>query len=137
MSDQLFLKASRLKTRFETPKGNLPVEDLWELPLNATNGRANLDDIAIELHRRIKSTETDTVSFVSNAERRTDEELTLKFELVKHVIATLVAEKETETQRRANAVRKGKLVELLAKKQDEKLANSTEEDITKMINELQ
>lgn len=42
----MFIKASRTKLRFESPKGLLSVEDLWDLPLISTMGKANLDDIA-------------------------------------------------------------------------------------------
>jgi hypothetical protein len=41
-TDVLFQKATRAKLRFETPKGLLSVEDLWDLPLTSAINKANL-----------------------------------------------------------------------------------------------
>ena len=41
----IFEQATRQAFRFESPKGFLTVEDLWNLPLTNNTGRANLDGI--------------------------------------------------------------------------------------------
>ena len=48
----IFEMATRKKIRFNSPQGDLSTEDLWDLPLSSkVNGKANLDDIAKDLHR--------------------------------------------------------------------------------------
>lgn len=51
-----FEKATRLRLRFETSRGNLNVEDLWRLPL------AELDKLAIALNKQLK--ESSEESFI-------------------------------------------------------------------------
>ena len=58
----LFEKANKLKVRFETNKGNVTTEDLWDMPLVSTTG-FSLDAIAISLNRKLKETEEE--SFVA------------------------------------------------------------------------
>lgn len=55
----IFEQTSRLKLRFDTTKGMLTAEDLWDLPLTSDAGKANLDDVAQSLHRELKDAETE------------------------------------------------------------------------------
>ena len=59
----MFEKATRRKLRFTSAAGLLSTEDLWDLPLTSATGKANLDDIAKALNRRLKDAEE--VSFVA------------------------------------------------------------------------
>jgi hypothetical protein len=130
----MFEKATRLKLRFDSPVGPLSVEDLWELPLTARNaGRANLDDIAIALDKELK--ETNTTSFVQKTTKSNDT-ARLKFEIVLHVIKVRQAEAEATEQKRANAERKQRILELIAEKQDEALAGKSVEELNALVNTL-
>lgn len=128
---EAFAKASRLKIRFETPQGFLSVEDLWDLPLSVNaqhrQKRANLDDIAIELDRRIKA--ANTVSFVHKA-ANTDEAARLAFEIVLHIIEVRQAEAAKAAEQADNAIKKQRILEILARKQDEALASKSVEELT-------
>ena len=79
----LFEHASRNKLRFASPKGDLSVEDLWDLPLTSTTGKANLDDIARDLYHQIDSKAV--ISFV-NKVNETIREANNKFEIVKTIM---------------------------------------------------
>ena len=84
----MFEKASRLKLRFDTPKGMITTEDVWDLPLTSRNG-ASLDNLAKDLNRTIKETEEE--SFVADKSAR-NTVLELKFDIVKHIIEVKKAE---------------------------------------------
>jgi hypothetical protein len=90
----MFEQAARLKVRYSTAKGQLTVEDLWDLPLTSTTGKANLNDIAKGLNRELKN--ADDEDFVNRA-TSTNTELALKFDIVKHIIAVRLAENEANS----------------------------------------
>jgi hypothetical protein len=125
----MFEKASRLALRFSSPQGSLTTEDLWDLPLTSAN-KASLDNIAKALNRQIKDATTE--SFVVKTSKA-DEELQLKFDIVKHIIEVKLAEREAEKTAATRRAQKEKLLELKAKKQDEKLSSATEEELDAMI----
>lgn len=126
----MFEKASRLKLRFESPKGLLSVEDLWDLPLSGTASRANLDDVARGLFKQLKS--GDDVSFVEKA-RKSDETLQLKFDVVKHVIDVRLAEAEAASKAKETAEKKQQVLRIIAEKKDKKLYDMPIEDLEKLI----
>lgn len=129
----MFEKATRLKLRFSTTKGLLLVEDLWDLPLTSTSGRVNLDEIARDIHRQLKS--GDDVSFVL-AEKKSDPVIQLRFDIVKRIIDTKLAENEVRNTQRANAEKKQKLLEILADRKDAELKNLDTSALEKAIAEL-
>lgn len=129
----MFEKATRLKVRFETTRGMLAIEDLWDLPLQSPSGKANLDDIARDLHRQLRS--GDEISFVK-PETKTNELLQMKFDLVKHVIDARVAENAATAAARDRAEKKQRLMELIADKQDETLKSKSVDELQKMLAEI-
>lgn len=137
-STDLFEQASRLKVRFDSPKGGggLTVEDLWDLPLTSPSGRsANLDSIAIALHRATREA-AETVSFVTAPASNGNSELQLKFDLVRHIIAVRVAERDQAKDLADRKAKKDRLLELIARKQDEELASKSVEELTALVQSL-
>lgn len=140
MSVDLFEKASRLKLRFNTPKGLVTAEDLWDLPLNSRAGHANLDDLAKELNRAIKA-ESSEVSFVdtassARASSTQADVLETKFEIVKRVIQIKVEERDQVERARTKAAQKQRIMEIIDRKQNEQLEESSIEDLHKMLGDL-
>lgn len=129
----MFEKASRLKLRFKSEKGELTVEDLWELPLTGTNGRVNLDDIARGLHRQLKNDED--VSFVIK-DKKSDAVIQLKFDVVKHIIEVRLAEDNARMIAQDNAAKKQQVLKIIAEREDEELKGMSKEELTKLANEL-
>jgi hypothetical protein len=123
----MFEKASRLQLRFDTPKGSLTVEDLWDLDLTSTvANKANLDKIAQNLSKQLK--ETATESFVVKTTNH-DAILQLKFDIVKHIIDVLLAEREVAKTAKTRKETKDRLLSILARKQDEQLEGKTVEEL--------
>lgn len=128
----MFEQAVRLKLRFTTPQGPLMVEDLWDLPLTSKRG-ANLNDLAKDLNRELKaSTDEDFV----NPTAKPNDVLKLKFDVVKHVIDVRLAENNAERLAVERRAQKDRLLELIARKQDESLASKSIEELTAMVESL-
>ena len=126
----MFQKASRMKLRFETPQGKLSAEDLWDLPLTSSVGKANLDDIARGLNKLMKS--GDDVSFVIK-EKKSDEVTTIKFEIVKTIIDIRLAENDAASKARETKEKKQQILGLIAAKEIEKLGSQSIDDLKKMV----
>lgn len=131
MSKNIFEQASRLKLRFETTKGLLSVEDLWQLSLQS------LDTIAKAVNRKLK--EVAEESFIPTPIRTNSAsaELQLKLDLLKHVITTLDAETKAKLARSKRQADLAQLRQLAAAKTNEALASQSLEDILKKISELE
>lgn len=129
----MFEKAARLKLRFDSPQGQLSVEDIWDLPLTSATNRANLDDVARKLSKQVKEAETE--SFVIKP-AKANEATVLKFDIVKHIIEVRLAENEAAATARANKEKKQQLLSLIAQKENEQLAGQSIEDLRKMVEAL-
>jgi len=129
----MFDKAFRQKLRFESSMGQLSVEDLWDLPLTARSGKANLDDIAKELHHQLKN--GDDISFVIQS-KKSDETIQLKFDIVKHIIDVRLAEQSAAETLRSNKDKKQQLLAIIAQKENEGLMNTSLDELKKMAESL-
>ncbi len=129
----MFEKAARAKIRFDSPRGLLTVEDLFTLPLKSASGKANLDDIARQLSKELKS--SDTESFVDDTVT-VDSTVSLKLDIVKHVISVLKVEAAEREKIAANRDKKQHILSIIARKQDDVLGNASLEELTAMLNTL-
>lgn len=133
----IFEQATRLKLRFntESKRGELNVEQLWELPLTSEND-VSLDGLAVKLASKIQN--QSVVSFVNATKHNKDFELDkLRFDIVKHIIDVRIAERE---QRKVNNERLAEIETLkqaLDARKALELQNLSAEEIQKRIDELQ
>lgn len=133
MTTSIFETASKQKLRFETSKGFISTEQLWDLPLQSNTGKVNLDDLAKEVSAKLNESEVE--SFVTKGKAsNTDDKLRL--DILKHVIDVRVTEKEALSNQRANAERKRLLLDVLAEKRAANLASLTEEQIQAELDSL-
>jgi len=124
----LFVLAARKKLRFESGRGYLTVEDLFDLSLES------LDRIAIALDAKVSA--TGKKSFIGKRDRAAADEAR-KFEIVKFVIGTKMAEDEKAKARVTITGQKQFLQELLARKKTTELEALPLEEIEKRIAALE
>lgn len=129
----IFEIATRKAFRFQSPKGLLTVEDLWNLPMS--KGTANLNDIAISINRRIKASAEE--SFVAVAgQKRVDSDDVVMLEILKHIISVRQAEDEARTTAQAKAEQRRKLQELIDRKKEGELEGKSIEELQQMMDNM-
>lgn len=130
----MFEKAVRLKLRFGSPQGNLTVEDLWDLPLKSSRANeASLNNIAKDISRKLKAEgEEDFV----NPKDNVDEVLRLGLDIVKHVIQIQQAENDALAQAAERKEKKARLLEMIARKQDQQLEGKSLDELQEMVGSL-
>jgi len=125
----MFEKSSRNKDRFILPgKGILMGEDLWDLSFE------NLNKIAVGLDTELADPKVK--NFLKKATPE-DAGTKRKFDIVLHVIKIKQEEVEKKVDAQERKEKRDKLLGLLDKKEDEKLANMTKEEIEEELKELQ
>ena len=127
MSDSnLFITSSRKKFRFASERGDLTVENLWDLPLTSKNG-FNLNAVAIGVNAELKGLAEESFVETSTNPRRKDLENML--DLIKYVIAVKQDEAKAATERVAKQDLKRKLREAIEAKEGEALQSASLEDL--------
>lgn len=121
----LFEIATRAKYRFPY-KGQISVEDLWDLT------SAQLDTIYKTLNKNMKAQGEDSLL----TEATVDTTITNMVEIVKHIFTVKRNEAEARKAAVENAEKKRRIMDALAKKQDEALNAASEEDLKKMLADL-
>lgn len=123
----LFEIAARSKYRFATNKGSLSVEDLWDLP------STQLDAIYRAMTKELREQGGESLMQKDND----NTVLTNKIEIIKHIF--LVKQKEIAARKAAeeNRNKRQRIMEILEQKRDASLQNMSEEDLQKMLNDLQ
>lgn len=128
----MFEKAVRLKLRFDTDKGQISCEDLWDLPLTSKRG-VSLDSIAVSYYQKLR--DNANISFVDN-NTKTDEGDKLCFDIVRYVIEVKKKEAQDRQNEKQSAEKRQRILEALAKKKDEKLGQSSIEELERMLSEI-
>lgn len=124
----LFEVATRQKYRFETSKGLVSAEELWDLNL------VSLDIMARFINKQIKESEEE--SFIKPMNNK-DAHLVNKLELLKHIIGVRLEEKEVSKSRAEKQAQLNTLKEIAARKADEALTAKSLEEIQAMIEKLE
>ncbi len=130
MAVNMFEFATRNKLRFQSAKGELSTEQLWEVPLRSRDD-FNLNAVAKAASKALK--EISEESFVETAKTAEHARCEYALEVVKSVIDTRLDEEERAKQRADNKVKKEKLLAILAEKQDGKLSDLSEKELRRQI----
>lgn len=130
----MFDIATRNKYRFSTAKGELSVEQLWDVPLRS-NDTFNLDRIARGLNKEIEAATEE--SFVDvDVDSPVTTMLQVKFGVVKQIIGVKVQEEKAARKQTENRAEREKLLRILAEKREGALSELSEKELQKRINNL-
>lgn len=122
----IYKKASKSKLRFESSKGNLTTEQLWELSIS------DLDDMARSLETQYKASGTKT--FIPNVKKSPkDTESKLKFDLVIDILETKVNDREEATKSAETRIHNQKITDLIAQKQEGAMADLSIEELQNLM----
>lgn len=123
----LFEIAVREKYRFPY-KGMISTEDLWDLSVNA------LDSIFKTLNKERKNADEENLLDVKDNVNTTLEN---KIAIIKYVVNIKQTEAAEKLLEREKKQQKQKIMNLIAKKQDETLENMSQEELLKKLSELE
>lgn len=134
----IFEQATRKKLRFASAKGELTVEQLWDLPLlitgNTRDVRVDLDTVARMVNHELKAQTEE--SFVEAKTNHLKALLELKMEIVKHIIADKLEAAEKARKALDDRAERERLMEVLRRKQDQALEDLSPEEIQKRLEAL-
>lgn len=126
-TENLFEMATRSKLRFPSTKGELSVEDLWDL------SDKDLDVVYKNLKdQEVKSSEE---SLLDDA--NVDLKLTAAIGIVKYIFTTKRNERLAEKERINKKLTQRKYIDALSKKQDEAIEKMSEAELRAMIDSLE
>lgn len=133
-TQNLFEEATRKRVRFSTVRGDITVEDLWDLPLQSTKGDFDLDAVAKACNRDVKATEEE--SFVKPKSAGAASIASLKLDVVKHVIAVKMKAKEDAELKAKKLANRQIIMAAMERKQNAQIESMSMEDLEKALKEL-
>ncbi len=134
MSD-IYKFAAQNNLRFPSNRGQLTVEQLFQMPLQSKTG-LDLDSTAKAINQALKDLGEE--SFVENAASNPQRRLIeISFEIVKDVIKTKQDENKAQLAKANKTLERKKLLDALGAKKDEALSKATIEELEKKLAELE
>lgn len=121
-----FKKASKEKLRFNTSKGVLSVEQLWDLTLT------DLSALIKGVNKLLKGIDDDSLGFL-DAQNTVDETQQLRFDVLKDIYLTKKADNEAARTAKETRERNQKILGLIAEKKEESLKGKTIEELEAML----
>lgn len=121
----IFEQATKSALRFRASNGIVSTEDLWSLSL------LQLDTIAKGLRKELRDADD---SFVENV--KSNKQMELAFEVVKHIITSKIADRDALTLKRENAARKQVILGVLEQKRTDSLQNMSVEALEAELKNL-
>ena len=123
----IFEVAVKEKFRFQF-KGLIGVEDLWDL------SPTNLDSIFKTLNSQLKQVKEESLLEVKTQQ---DQELDTKIQIVKYIFGVKLEVENARLKAKEKKEKKQKLMEILSEKQDANWKNMSEDELKKMLSELE
>lgn len=131
--EKLFEKATRQKFRFASVRGQLTVEQLWDLPL-MSKGNFDLDNVAKAVNSELKQVAEE--SFVTTKPNHVKTQLEESLELVKYIINVKLEEAAKATKEASIRVERERLMAILNQKENAAIESLSVEEIQARLDAL-
>ena len=122
----MYKQASKLKLRFQTNRGVLSAEQLWDL------SQTDLSNAVKAVKKILKKTDDDELSFLEDS-KVVDVENQLRFDILKDVYLTKKKEAEELRDAAETKAHNQKILTLIAEKQEGKLKEMSIEELEKLL----
>jgi len=119
-----FKLATQQKLRFQTTKGSLSTEQLWDL------STTELDQLAVSLEEQYE--ESGKKSFLVKRSVK-DKTTKIKFDIVLDILQTKMEEAEASKEAKENKEHNQKILTLISEKKDESLKAKSIKDLEKLL----
>ena len=128
---EIYKKAAKKKLRFSTNRGVLSVEQLWDLSREEIRHLVIVArNIAKKSSGEINDSELSFLDSPAKAKATDDE---LRFEILKDIYLTKKSAEEKAQKKAEAKANNKKLLEIIARKQDEALEKKSIKDLEKML----
>ena len=135
MERNIFELATRQHLRFPSVKGQLSVEDLWDLPLTGKNPQVlDLDTVAKTVHAELKASAEESFVTVRANPRQTALELAM--EVVKAIIEFKLAARTAANQKEVKRAERERLQKVLETKDEEALKTLSADEVRARLRTL-
>lgn len=126
----IYKYAAQNGLRFPSIRGELLVEQLFDLPLTSVNG-FNLDNVAKDVNAELKACGEE--SFVSTTANPQQKVLEIALDIVKDVIATKQAISAKALDRQHRTEERRRLLDAIAAKKDQVLSAASMDELEKQL----
>ena len=120
----MYKEASKQKLRFQTDKGLLTPEQLWDLPIET------LDRLAVHLEEQYENSKGKSF-LVKKSDK--DKTAKLRFDIALDILGTKVEEAETQRTKLADKEHNQKILALIESRKERQLEQLPIEELEKML----
>lgn len=124
----MYKEASKIGLRFLTTKGNLNVEQLWQL---------SITDLSIcirNVNKDLKKKDSeDELGFLDDKPNNVDKVQQLRFDILKDIYVTRKEDLARAKAEKDNKAQREKILEIIANKKDESLHSKSIEELEAML----
>ena len=123
----LFQKASRLKLRFQTTKGSLSSEDLWDL------SKGQLTMLIKSLKEKIKVEDVEDLAFLEEGSKQVNEVDQLRFDIAKTIY---IVKRDEDKEALSEADKKAhneEILALISQMEKEELKSKSVDELKAML----
>ena len=126
----IFKQATKLKLRFSSVRGDLTIEDLWDLPLTSKSN-LSLDGVGKPIQKALR--ESDEDSLVDAPTTSKNELNSLRLAIIKEIISVKQEENLIKQNQAAIESQKALLKQALASKKVDEINSLSVEEIEKRL----